>query len=111
MKIHMIAADERTPVIFSLSAGQAHDGPEGRKLPERLGSSQLLEGDFRRLRSTSPFRVNCEVNASFGEILEITRSTKSGALRRSRGTATTPALMQPKKISTHCGQFGPQTMT
>ena len=36
-KIHMVAADERTPVIFSLSAGQAHDAPEGRKLLERLG--------------------------------------------------------------------------
>ena len=33
----MVAADERTPVIFSLSAGQAHDAPEGRKLLERLG--------------------------------------------------------------------------
>ena len=36
-KIHTVAADERTPVIFSLSGGQAHDAPIGRKLLERLG--------------------------------------------------------------------------
>ena len=31
-KIHMVAADARTAVTFSLSPGQAHDAPEGRKL-------------------------------------------------------------------------------
>jgi transposase len=53
----MVAADERTPVIFSLSSGQAHDAPEGRKLLSRLGvrqaESHLLmdsayEGDATR---------------------------------------------------------------
>lgn len=33
----MVAADDRTAVAFSLSPGQAHDGPEGRKLLSRLG--------------------------------------------------------------------------
>lgn len=33
----MVAADDRTPVIFSVSAGQSHDAPEGRKLLQRLG--------------------------------------------------------------------------
>ena len=33
----MVAADARTAVTFSLSAGQAHDAPEGRKLLRRLG--------------------------------------------------------------------------
>ena len=33
----MVAADDRTPIAFSLSPGQAHDGPEGRKLLNRLG--------------------------------------------------------------------------
>ena len=37
-KIHLIAADARTAVTFSLSPGQAHDAPEGRKLLHRLGS-------------------------------------------------------------------------
>ena len=37
-KIHMVAADARTAVTFSLSPGQAHDAPEGRKLLTRLGS-------------------------------------------------------------------------
>ena len=32
----MVAADARTAVIFSLSPGQAHDAPEGRKLLRRL---------------------------------------------------------------------------
>ena len=36
-KIHMVAADARTAVTFSLSPGQAHDAPEGRKLLGRLG--------------------------------------------------------------------------
>ena len=34
----MVAADARTAVTFSLSPGQAHDAPEGRKLLARLGS-------------------------------------------------------------------------
>ena len=33
----MVAADARTAVSFSLSPGQAHDAPEGRKLLKRLG--------------------------------------------------------------------------
>jgi len=36
-KIHMVAADARTPIIFSLSPGNAHDAPEGRSLLEDLG--------------------------------------------------------------------------
>ena len=39
-KLHMVAADDRTPIAFSLSPGQAHDGPEGRKLLDRLGPQQ-----------------------------------------------------------------------
>ena len=35
-KIHMVAADARTAMTFSLSPGQAHDAPEGRKLLESL---------------------------------------------------------------------------
>ena len=31
-KIHLVAADARTALTFALSPGQAHDGPEGRKL-------------------------------------------------------------------------------
>ena len=36
----MVAADARTALTFSLSPGQAHDAPEGRKLLRRLGSQQ-----------------------------------------------------------------------
>ncbi|MCZ4313702.1 IS5 family transposase [Comamonadaceae bacterium G21597-S1] len=36
-KIHMVAADARTAVTFSLSPGQAHDAPEGRRLLASLG--------------------------------------------------------------------------
>ncbi len=36
-KIHMVAADARTAITFSLSPGQAHDAPEGRKLLHHLG--------------------------------------------------------------------------
>ncbi len=32
----MVVADARTAVTFSLSPGQAHDAPEGRKLLRRL---------------------------------------------------------------------------
>ena len=34
-KIHVVAADARTALAFSLSPGQAHDAPEGRKLLNR----------------------------------------------------------------------------
>jgi len=33
----MVAANARTAITFSLSAGQAHDAPEGRKLLTTLG--------------------------------------------------------------------------
>jgi transposase len=33
----MVAADARTAITFALSAGQAHDAPEGRALLRRLG--------------------------------------------------------------------------
>ena len=39
-KLHMVAADARTAIRFSLSPGQAHDAPEGRKLLNRLGRQQ-----------------------------------------------------------------------
>ncbi len=35
-KIHLVAADARTTVVFSLSPGQAGDAPEGRKLLKNL---------------------------------------------------------------------------
>ena len=35
-KIHMVAADARTAIAFSLSPGQSHDAPEGRHLLETL---------------------------------------------------------------------------
>ncbi|AVO42361.1 IS5 family transposase [Simplicispira suum] len=36
-KVHLVAADARTAVTFSLSPGQAHDAPEGRRLLQSLG--------------------------------------------------------------------------
>ena len=36
----MVAADARTAVTFSLSPGQAHDAPQGRRLLSRLGPQQ-----------------------------------------------------------------------
>ena len=36
-KIHMVAADARTAITFSLSAGNDHDAPQGRLLLEDLG--------------------------------------------------------------------------
>ncbi|WP_373715326.1 IS5 family transposase [Roseateles sp.] len=37
-KIHLVAADARTAITFSLSPGQAHDAVEGRELLKRLGA-------------------------------------------------------------------------
>ncbi|MDR2030750.1 MAG: transposase, partial [Azoarcus sp.] len=37
-KIHLVAADDRTAIAFSLSPGQAHDAPEARKLLRQLGA-------------------------------------------------------------------------
>ena len=39
-RIHLIAADAQTAVTFSLSPGQAHDAPEGRRLLHRPGDRQ-----------------------------------------------------------------------
>ena len=38
--MHLGAADARTAVTVSLSPGQAHDAPEGRKLLRRLGGQR-----------------------------------------------------------------------
>ena len=40
IKIHPVAADAQTAVTFSLSAGQAHDAPEGLRLLHRPGCRQ-----------------------------------------------------------------------
>jgi hypothetical protein len=37
-EIHLIAANARTALDFTMSPGQASDGPEGRKLLETHGS-------------------------------------------------------------------------
>ncbi|TBR10090.1 MAG: IS5 family transposase [Lysobacter sp.] len=37
-RIHLVAADARTALTFSLSPGQAHDAPAGRDLLRRLGA-------------------------------------------------------------------------
>jgi transposase len=36
-KIHMVAADARTAIVFALSPGHDHDAPHGRALLEELG--------------------------------------------------------------------------
>ena len=40
-KIHMLAADARTAVGFTLSAGQLHDAPQGRLLLETVGKQKI----------------------------------------------------------------------
>lgn len=56
----MLAANDRQAVKFSLSPGQAHDAPEGRKLLRRLGSlpatvpllmDRAYEGDENRAQA------------------------------------------------------------
>ena len=62
----MVAADARTAVTFSLSPGQAHDAPEGRKLLRRLGPQRAspalvmdraYEGDETRCGATIKMRL------------------------------------------------------
>ncbi|MFZ3139058.1 IS5 family transposase [Polaromonas sp.] len=45
-KIHLVAANDRTVVIFALSPGQAHDAPQGRALLRQLGA---IEGPVHLL--------------------------------------------------------------
>ena len=56
-KVHIIAADDRTALLVTLSPGQAHDGVEGRKLltlrgpqeePAYLLMDRAYEGDATR---------------------------------------------------------------
>ena len=42
IKIHLLAADARTAVTFSLSPGQAHDALEGREFLRRLAAFGVL---------------------------------------------------------------------
>jgi transposase len=39
----MVAADARTAITFSLSAGQAHDAVEGRKILKQLAGNQTIK--------------------------------------------------------------------
>lgn len=36
-KIHLVAADARTTIVFGVTPGNAYDAPAGRMLPEHLG--------------------------------------------------------------------------
>ena len=40
-KIHMLAANARTAIGFTLSAGQLHDAPQGRLLLETVGKQKI----------------------------------------------------------------------
>ena len=53
----MVAADARTAVTFSLSPGQAHDAPEGRKLLTRLGSQEVGGAGADSLQGQKPFLI------------------------------------------------------
>lgn len=37
-KLHMVAADAQTAILYAISPGQDHDAPHGRKLLKKLGS-------------------------------------------------------------------------
>ncbi len=39
-KVHMLAANEKTAIEFTLSAGQSHDAPQGRLLLETVGTQK-----------------------------------------------------------------------
>ena len=43
-KIHMVAADARTAIIYALSPGQDHDGPHGRELLKEMGPPEENAG-------------------------------------------------------------------
>ena len=43
-KIHLIATDARTAILFALSPGQDHDAPHGRELLKRLGPRDDQDG-------------------------------------------------------------------
>ena len=43
-KIHIVAADARTAIIYALSPGQDHDAPHGRELLRRLGPPKKKAG-------------------------------------------------------------------
>ena len=99
----MVAADERTvhPVIFSLSAGQAHDAPEGRKLLERLGPQcgspsmvmdRAYEGDATRQLASGlgysvvvPPRKRRKVPWEYDEELYKRRNEVERLFRRMKG--------------------------
>ena len=62
-KLHMVAASDRDGVIFSLSAGNCGDGPEGRALLQQLGPvahpvyllmGRAYEGDETRALAVEP---------------------------------------------------------
>jgi transposase len=39
-KIHLVAVDNRNAMIFSLSGGNTHDAPEGRRLLKKVGKQE-----------------------------------------------------------------------
>ena len=43
-KIHIVASDARTAIIYALSPGQDHDGPHGRELLKKMGSPRKKAG-------------------------------------------------------------------
>ena len=43
-KIHIVASDARTAIVYALSPGQDHDGPHGRELLKKMGSPRKKAG-------------------------------------------------------------------
>ena len=76
-KIHMVAADARTAVTFSLSPGQAHDAPEGRQLLNRLGQQH----DNPSLIMDRAYEGNRDTPTGFGTGVYTRRATIRFAAR------------------------------
>ena len=107
-KIHMVAADARTAITFSLSPGQAHDAPEGRKLLNRLGQQhdspslimdRAYEGDeTRQLALALGYEASGAAVANAGRTLGV-RPRDVQAAQRNRAIVSSIEGIPPRNYS------------
>ena len=100
-KIHMVSASDRHAMIFRLSGGQAHDGPEGRTLLESWGNpvanaplamDRAYEGDETRglvkalgMTPVVPPKANRKVKWDYDKDLYKLRNEVERLFRRLKG--------------------------
>lgn len=118
-KIHLVAANDRTAIAFSLSPGQARDAPAGRDLLRKLGEQErpvhllmdrAYEGNETRqlaldlgfISVVPPLKIRIDLGEYNREVYK--RRNEVGRLFRRLSQPKTHDCFRPSSVADHCHQ-------